>query len=48
MASGCDPTVKATVLAGLETTTSSLTNTLISAYFLSIADDTTAGLTTTP
>ena len=48
VASGCDPTVKATVLAGLETTTSSLTNTLISAYFLSIADDATAGLTTTP
>ena len=50
VASGCDPTVKATVLAGLETTSSSLANTLISAYFISLADDAAAGgsLTTTP
>lgn len=47
--SGCDPAVRDTVLAGLETTTSTLTQTLISAFFISLQDDSSAaqGLTTT-
>lgn len=47
--SGCDPAVRDTVLSGLETTTSSLTQTLISAFFISLEDDSssTLGLTTT-
>ncbi len=47
--SGCDPAVRDTVLSGLETTTSSLTQTLISAFFISLEDDSssTQGLTTT-
>ena len=47
--SGCDPAVRDTVLAGLEATTSSLTSTLISAFFISLEDDDAAaqGLTTT-
>ncbi len=47
--SGCDPAVRDTVLSGLEATTSSLTSTLISAFFISLQDDDsgTQGLTTT-
>ena len=47
--SGCDPVVRDTILAGLETTTSTLTQTLISAFFISLQDDGSAaqGLTTT-
>ncbi len=47
--SGCDPVVRDTILAGLETTTSTLTQTLISAFFISLEDDSSAaqGLTTT-
>ncbi|MCH8241054.1 MAG: hypothetical protein IH897_00420 [Planctomycetes bacterium] len=47
--SGCDPAVRDTVLAGLETTTSTLTQTLISAFFISLQDDSSAaqGFTTT-
>jgi len=47
--SGCDPEVRATLLDGLETTTSSLSTALISAFFLSLEDDDAAGsdLTTT-
>ena len=46
--SGCDPAVRNTILTGLETTPVSLTNTLISAFFLSLDDaDTSGGLTTT-
>lgn len=47
--SGCDPAVRDTVLLGLEATTSSLTSTLISAFFISLQDDDsgTQGLTTT-
>lgn len=41
--SGCDPAVRSTILTGLEATTSSLTSTLISAFFLSLQDDSTAG-----
>ena len=47
--SGCDPAVRDVVLTGLETTTSTLTQTLISAFFISLEDgsSTTQGLTTT-
>ena len=46
--SGCDPEVRSTVLSGLEVTTSSLANTLISAYFLSLdPGDGSSSLTTT-
>ena len=47
--SGCDPVVRDTILAGLETTTSTLTQTLISAFFISLQDDSSAaqGLTAT-
>lgn len=47
--SGCDPAVRDTVLTGLETTTSTLTQTLISAFFISLNDggSGTQGLTTT-
>lgn len=37
----CDPLVRATMLTGLETTTASLANTVIQAFFVSLADDTT-------
>ncbi len=46
--SGCDPTVRATLLTGLETTTSTLAQTFITAFFVSLADDDSTGLTTTP
>ena len=42
---GCDPTVRSTMLTGLETTTASLANTVISAFFVSLEDD-DAGSTT--
>ena len=48
--SGCDPAVRSTLLDGLETTTSSLSSALISAFFLSLQDNsstTGTGLTTT-
>ena len=46
--SGCDPTVRSTLLTGLETTTQSLSSALIQAFFLSLTDDdVTGGLTTT-
>lgn len=49
--SGCDPAVRETLLGGLETTTTSLTGALISAFFLSLGDEDVtgagAGLTTT-
>ena len=47
--SGCDPAVRDTVLVGLESTTSTLTQTLISAFFISLDDEgaTSQGLTTT-
>lgn len=50
---GCDSTVRGTLLAGLETTTMALTDTLIQVFFSSLEDDAegagggTAGLTTT-
>ena len=48
--SGCDPAVRSTLLDGLETTTTSLSSALISAFFLSLQDNssgTGTGLTTT-
>ena len=46
--SGCDPSVRATLIQGLEQTTQSLSTALISAFFLSLGDDASAGgLTTT-
>jgi hypothetical protein len=47
--SGCDPAVRSTLLEGLETTTTSLSTALISAFFLSLQDDDAGGsdLTTT-
>ena len=36
--SGCDPAVRSTLLEGLQTTTSSLSTALISAFFLSLDD----------
>ena len=55
--SGCDPDVRATLLSGLQSTTTGLTSTLVSAFFLSLSDEEgtgttggttdTAGLTTT-
>lgn len=48
---GCDPLVRESLLTGLEATTSALTDTLVSAFFLSLADEDTqsgsGGLTTT-
>jgi len=38
---GCDPLVRTTMLAGLQTTTTSLANTVIQAFFVSLADDDT-------
>ncbi len=50
--SGCDPAVRGTLVAGLETTTQSLSTALISAFFLSLEDDAEGGsaplTTTTP
>ena len=50
----CDPAVRDTLLAGLETTTEALTDTLIQVFFTGLRDDDsssggggTAGLTTT-
>ncbi|NOX58738.1 MAG: hypothetical protein GXP29_07770 [Planctomycetes bacterium] len=47
----CDPTVKNTLLTGLEATASTLTQTFITAFFVGLQDDAnggTTGLTTTP
>ena len=47
--SGCDPAVRTQLLTGLQTTSTSLSSALISAFFLSLQDDSTSGggLTTT-
>ena len=46
--SGCDPAVRTTLLTGLETTTQTLSQALISAFFLTLQnDDDGSGLTTT-
>ena len=45
----CDPTVRATLLTGLETTASTLAQTFVTAFFVSLDDGQTTGtLTTTP
>jgi hypothetical protein len=45
---GCDTEVRQTVLTGLEATAQGVTSTLISAFFLSLQDDSSGdGLTTT-
>lgn len=45
----CDPVVRETLLTGLETTTSTLAQTFVTAFFVSLQDDDTTGtLTTTP
>jgi hypothetical protein len=47
----CDPTVRSTLLTGLEATTGALTDTIVSAFFISLQDDeqqsTSTDLTTT-
>jgi len=47
--SGCDPSVRDTLLTGLESTTQTLSSALITAFFLSLDDDSagSGGLTTT-
>lgn len=47
--SGCDANVRAALLQGLQQTTQSLSTALISAFFLSLQDDSAlaGGLTTT-
>ncbi|UCG15278.1 MAG: hypothetical protein JSV19_08260 [Phycisphaerales bacterium] len=37
--SGCDPLVRDTFLTGLEATTNALTDTLVTAFFISLQDD---------
>jgi hypothetical protein len=37
--SSCDPVVRQTLLTGLETTSSTLAQTFISAFFVSLTDD---------
>lgn len=44
--SGCDPAVRTTLLGGLETTTTTLSNALISAFFLGLNNDSGGALTT--
>jgi hypothetical protein len=44
---GCDPIVRSTLLGGLQSTTTTLTNALIAAFFLSLDDGQGSGLTTT-
>jgi len=46
--SGCDPAVREAPLTGLETTTQSLSSTIITAFFLTLDDESSSGgLTTT-
>lgn len=46
--SGCDPTVRASLITGIQSTTLGLTDTLINAFFLSLQDDSSSsGGTTT-
>ena len=40
---GCDRTVRPVCLAGLENATETLTDTFVSAFFLSLADDDATG-----
>jgi len=47
--SGCDPAVRESLLTGLEETTSALSSALISAFFISLENNSSSGdpLTTT-
>ncbi len=45
--SGCDPGVRTTLLTGLETTTQTLSEALITAFFMSLDSSDGSGLTTT-
>ncbi len=46
--SGCDPNVKSTILSGLETASTGLATTFITAFFQKLAaDDTTSSSTST-
>lgn len=42
---GCDPAVRDALLTGLESTTQSLGSTLITAFFLSLTDDSSSSTT---
>ncbi len=44
--SGCDPAVRTTLLDGLSATTTTLSNALITAFFLGLNDNQGTGLTT--
>ena len=44
--SGCDPAVRSTLLSGLSATTTTLSNALITAFFLGLDDGTGSSLTT--
>ena len=46
---GCDPTVRSTIVSGLETSAQSITSSFISSFFLSLGDgdENGSGLTTT-
>lgn len=45
--SGCDPNVRGALLTGLENTTGTLADALITAFFLSLSNDgTTSGVST--
>ncbi len=46
---GCDPAVRDVLLTGLETTTGTLAQTFVTAFFAGLQNDNTTGsLTTTP
>ncbi len=45
--SGCDPQVRSTILTGLETSSTSLSQTFISAFFQKLQSDTTGTATST-
>ena len=47
---GCDPLVRTTLLTGLESTTGTLAQTFVTAFFVSLQEDELSGggLTTTP
>lgn len=45
--SGCDPDVRASLLTGLSSTTNTLADALIAAFFISLVDDAESGGVTT-
>ena len=46
--SSCDPTVRSTLLTGLEATSSTLVQTFVTAFFTGLQNDDDTTLTTTP